>query len=106
MKRRERVAVLVGVLVFSACSPRETLIEGFGADAKRLRVVNREVTKLQERSGVRLSAAPGNGVAWVEGTDFRSGTLEVDVRGQGRCSSFMSASPSLARTTILTRPST
>ena len=31
---------------------------------------------------MRLSAASGNGVAWVEGTDFRSGTIEVDIRGQ------------------------
>ena len=31
---------------------------------------------------MRLSAASGNGVAWVEGTDFQSGTIEVDVRGR------------------------
>jgi hypothetical protein len=31
---------------------------------------------------VRLSPASGNGVAWVEGTDFRSGTIEVDIRGR------------------------
>jgi len=47
-----------------------------------LGVVNREVTKIQDRNGVRLSAAPGNGLAWVEGTDFRSGTIEVDIRGK------------------------
>jgi hypothetical protein len=31
--------------------------------AKTLRVVNREVTTLQERNGVRLTARSGNGVA-------------------------------------------
>jgi hypothetical protein len=31
---------------------------------------------------VRLSVASGNGVAWVEGTDFSSGTIDVDVRGR------------------------
>ena len=31
---------------------------------------------------MRLSAASGNGVAWLEGTDFQSGTIEVDVRGR------------------------
>lgn len=51
-------------------------------DAKKLRAVNREVTKIPERNGVRLSAASDNGVAWVEGTDFRSGTIEVDIRGK------------------------
>jgi len=45
-------------------------------------VVNRTATRIQDRNGVRLSAAPGNGVAWVEGTDFHSGTIEVDVRGR------------------------
>jgi len=80
--RGKRAAVLVGILVFSACSPRETVVDGFGDDARKLRVVNREATKIQERNGLRLSAAPGNGVAWVEGTDFQSGTIEVDIRGQ------------------------
>jgi hypothetical protein len=70
------------VLVLSACSPRESVFDGFGDDAKRLRVVNREVTRIQDRNGVRLSNASGNGVAWVEGTDFRSGTIEVDLRGR------------------------
>ena len=45
-------------------------------------MVNREATKIPDRNGVRLSAGSGNGVAWVEGTDFRSGTIEVDVRGR------------------------
>ena len=51
-------------------------------DAKKLRVVNRDVSKIPERNGVRLSAAAGNGVAWLEGTDFRSGAIEVDIRGK------------------------
>jgi hypothetical protein len=73
---------LIGILVLSACSPRETLFDGFGDDARKLRVVNREVTRLQERNGVRLSSRSGNGVAWVEGTEFHSGTIEVDIRGR------------------------
>lgn len=31
---------------------------------------------------MRLSPRSGNGVAWVEGTEFHSGTIEVDVRGR------------------------
>jgi hypothetical protein len=80
--RLESIAVLAGILTLSGCSPSETVFDGFGDDARKLRVVNREVAKLQDRNGVRLSAASGNGIAWVEGTDFRSGTIEVDIRGQ------------------------
>jgi hypothetical protein len=81
--RWEGVAVIVGFLVLSACSPPEAAFGGFGDDAKKLRVVNRQATSIQDRNGaVRLSAASGNGVAWVEGTDFRSGTIEVDIRGR------------------------
>ena len=45
-------------------------------------MVNREAARLQDRNGVRLSPRSGNGVAWVEGTEFHSGTIEVDVRGR------------------------
>ena len=76
------MAVLAGIVAFSACSPGQTTIDGFGTGAQRLRVVNRTATRIQDRNGVRLSAASGNGVAWVEGTDFRSGTIEVDIRGR------------------------
>jgi hypothetical protein len=70
------------MVAFSACSRGQTTIDGFGNGAQRLRVVNRTATRIQDRNGVRLSAASGNGVAWVEGTDFQSGTIEVDVRGR------------------------
>jgi hypothetical protein len=82
-RRAEGIAVLVGILALSACSPRETLFEGFGGGDRKLRVINREASAIQDRSGgMRLSAATGNGVAWVDGTDFRSGTIEVDIRGR------------------------
>jgi hypothetical protein len=74
-------------------SQRQTIDLAQALGAKKLRVVNREVTEIrfgiwdwhwwrQDRNDVRLSAAAGNGVAWVEGTDFRSGTIEVDIRGR------------------------
>jgi hypothetical protein len=74
-------AALVGILAFAACSPPETVFNGFGDDGKKLRVVNREATRLHDRNGVRLSPRSGNGVAWVEGTEFQSGTIDVDIRG-------------------------
>lgn len=50
--------------------------------AGKLRAVNRTVTAAPERNGVYVSEAAGNGVVWVEGTDFRSGTIEVDIKGR------------------------
>jgi hypothetical protein len=76
------IGVLAGILVVSACSYLDTTFEGFGDDARKLRIVNREITRIEDRKGVRLSPRLGNGVAWVEGTDFRSGTIEVDIRGR------------------------
>jgi len=45
-------------------------------------VANRTATRIDDRNGVRLAAASGDGVAWVEGSGFQSGTIEVDVRGR------------------------
>jgi hypothetical protein len=51
--------------------------------AGKLRAVNREVTPSEGRPGaVHLSEKEGNGVAWVEGTDFALGTIEVDIKGR------------------------
>ena len=51
--------------------------------AAKLRAVNREVTPLPDRQGaVRVSEREGNGVVWIEGTDFAEGTIEIDVRGR------------------------
>jgi hypothetical protein len=76
------LAVLAGLLACASCSPPETAFEGFGGDAQRLRMVNRTIVRIPERDGVRLSSSTGYGVAWVEGSDFAAGTIEVDVRGQ------------------------
>jgi hypothetical protein len=48
----------------------------------KLRSVNREASRLADRGGVHLSAKEGPGVAWVEGSDFAEGTIELDVRGK------------------------
>jgi hypothetical protein len=76
------VAVLIPLIAMAGCSPRVTVFSGFGADGRTLRVVNRDAVRIPERHGVRLSQAHRNGVAWVEGTNFSSGMIEVDVRGR------------------------
>lgn len=50
--------------------------------AGNLRAVNREVTALQGTRAVHLSQRQGNGIAWIEGSEFAEGTIELDVRGR------------------------
>jgi hypothetical protein len=50
--------------------------------AGKVRIVNREAKPLQERNGIHVAAKPGNGVVWIEGSDFKSGTIQVDLRGR------------------------
>lgn len=51
--------------------------------AGKLRVVNREISRTAEHAeGIHLSEREGNGVAWVEGTDFAQGTIEIEIRGR------------------------
>lgn len=51
---------------------------------KDIQVFNRELSLINEgsRSGIRLSKAEGEGVAWLKGIEFSNGTLEFDVRGE------------------------
>jgi hypothetical protein len=52
--------------------------------AGKLKSSNRTVTKLPERNGVHVDDAKPESsiVIWIDGSDFRTGTLEVDVRGR------------------------
>jgi hypothetical protein len=50
--------------------------------AGKLRAVNREVTSIQGTRGVHLSSRDGKGVAWLEGSEFSQGTIELEVRGK------------------------
>jgi hypothetical protein len=51
--------------------------------AGKLRAFNREVTAFADRPGaIHLSQQPGNGVAWIDGTNFGDGTIELDIRGR------------------------
>ncbi len=49
--------------------------------AGKLEAVNREAAQ-DSGGGIRLSAADGDGVAWLQGVDFSDGVIEVDVRGR------------------------
>ena len=49
-----------------------------------LEVFNRTATSLQDgsRTGIRLSASAGDGVAFLPGIEFSNGTIELDLRGK------------------------
>lgn len=53
-------------------------------DPAKLKTFNRIASSLRDgaRNGVRLSEAPGDGVAYLEGIEFANGTIELDVRGK------------------------
>ena len=75
--------VLGGAPLAAQPPQRIDLAEQLGAG--KLKAVNRDVTKLdgQGRQGaVHVSEKEGNGVVWIDGTDFAEGTIEVEVRGR------------------------
>ncbi len=47
-------------------------------------VYNRDLSLIDEQDyqGIRLSKAIGEGIAWMKGTNFSTGTIEFDVRGE------------------------
>lgn len=49
-------------------------------------VVNRTMSPLKDdgRSGVSLDEKEGNGIVWLDGVSFASGTIEVDIRGKNK----------------------
>jgi hypothetical protein len=84
-------AVVLGALVLRIASSAESIQSAAPQQidlaerltAGKLRVVNREVTAVQGNPrAVHLSEKEGNGIAWIDGSDFSRGTIEVDVRGR------------------------
>lgn len=87
------IAVMLGTVLVMNAAPQpggavQTIDLAAQLKAGKLRGVNREVTASTDKPGaVHLSEKEGNGVAWVEGTDFALGTIEIDIKGrdlQGR----------------------
>jgi hypothetical protein len=54
------------------------------ADGAVWRLHNRKAQLLEERGKkfVRLEARPDHGIAWLRGSDFKEGTIEVELRGK------------------------
>jgi hypothetical protein len=71
-----------GPLPSAAFSPGEVISLSDRLVGGRLRSVNREVTALAGANAVRVAAAPGVGLIWIDGTEFVNGTIEADVCGR------------------------
>jgi hypothetical protein len=92
--RKKTTILLVGCMIMACLAARGGVAAPQSGGAQRidlaerlaagkLRVVNREVTKTPgSRDGVHMSEKDGNGLAWIEGTDFAEGTIEIDIRGR------------------------
>jgi hypothetical protein len=54
------------------------------AESKSFKTFNRNVSVLSDgtKKGVHLSAGPGDGMAYIEGSEFGDGAIEFDVRGK------------------------
>jgi len=91
MNRRDfMVATFAGVASLSEMSraagqPKPITPDlGALADAKSLKLFNRTAGRLVDgtKKGVRLSEAPGEGVAFLSGIELADGVIEFDVRGK------------------------
>lgn len=91
MNRREFVistsGVAVGLFTPLRVAGQKTAIEpdlGLLADGKGLNASNRTISRVTDnnRSGVRLSEAQGEGPAYLPGIEFANGTIELDMKGK------------------------
>lgn len=71
-------AVANDSLVARSPAPAPTL------EGRNLELVNRTAEMIDEAGaeGVRLSAAAGDGIAWIEGLSFSTGVIELRLRGK------------------------
>jgi hypothetical protein len=91
MNRREFVISTFGVTValFTPCriaGQKKTIEPDLSslADGKGLNASKRTISRLTDgaRQGVRLSEAEGEGPAYLPGTEFANGTIELDMKGK------------------------
>jgi hypothetical protein len=74
------LSMLVGALQ-SAAPPVQRIDLAERLASGKIKVVNREMSAGSAGS-VHLSARPDVGIAWIDGTDFSEGAIELDVRGK------------------------
>jgi hypothetical protein len=54
------------------------------AEGKGWKLVNREATVVEDggKRAIRFSEKEGQGIAWLEGSDFTEGVIEIDIKGK------------------------
>src|SRR5438445_5348956 len=79
-----RIAVSLMLAAVGACSASRAGGQGKAREPKSLDVFNRSASALADgtRTGVRLSEAAGDGVAYLRGVELGNGTIELDIRGK------------------------
>jgi hypothetical protein len=81
---RPMIPPMLAAVVLTACASLGSRPAVQSPLHERVTVYNRVATPLTDgaRLGVRLDSAAEHGVAWITGSDFRTGTIEADVRGK------------------------
>ncbi|MBI1176568.1 hypothetical protein GC207_03930 [bacterium] len=81
-----RSAILASVLLFSVSARAAEFNLGELAKAGKINVHNRTLNHSTSGSSevVLLDAAPGDGLAWIDGVVFSAGTIELEIRGRNR----------------------
>src|SRR5882724_4929202 len=84
--RTDWYGIAASILLLGLPASAQTIVPALDRinDATVWRVVNRRATVHQEgdRRFVRLDEGTGSGDAWLIGSDFKEGTIEVDLRGK------------------------
>lgn len=80
---RRLATAIAGVFVFVIAAQAQQIDLAQQLAAGKLRTVNRQTTPSKDRPGaVHLSEEQDNGIAWIEGSEFGEGTIELDIRGR------------------------
>ncbi|PYO28470.1 MAG: hypothetical protein DMD73_05520 [Gemmatimonadetes bacterium] len=79
-----RIAVSLMLAAVGLCTASRAGGQAKTLEPKSLDVFNRSASALTDgtRTGVRLSEAAGNGVAYLRGVELGNGTFELDIRGK------------------------
>ena len=79
-----RIAVSLMLAAVGLCTASRAGGQAKTLEPKSLDVFNRSASRLTDgtRTGVRLSEAAGNGVAYLRGVELGNGTIELDIRGK------------------------
>ena len=80
------VIALTCLALSAAAQPSETLdLTAIGKDPK-WKIANRtaSISEAKGKRALKISEAPGSGIAWLDGFDFVNGVIEIDLLGRSQ----------------------